>query len=97
MKKSHRQAISRGMLRNKAERDRASAVLSQLTTSSLDKQAALPPSKKKEATITFPANAHRIQRIVELGTMVDEMFPKTKISQIRTILCSVKRIVERGV
>jgi hypothetical protein len=47
-------------------------------------------------TITLPNNPHRISRIVELGTVLDNMFPKTKIKQIREILASVRRILERG-
>ena len=61
--------------------------------------------KKKESgeeytnhniTITLPNNPHRISRIVELVTVLDNMFPKTNIKQIREILASVRRILERG-
>jgi hypothetical protein len=51
---------------------------------------------RNNITITLPNNPHRISRIVELGTILDNMFPKTKIRQIKEILASVRRILERG-
>jgi hypothetical protein len=51
---------------------------------------------RNNLTITLPNNPYRISRIVELGTIMDNMFPKTKIRQIKEILASVRRIVERG-
>jgi len=52
--------------------------------------------KEKSITFTLPTNPHRIKRIIELGTLMDSMFPKTKVSQITEILNSVKLIINRG-
>ena len=87
MSQAHKDAISKAMKRRAAEK-RNGSLPGQI------EEKYVPP--KKGVNISLPSNPHRIQRVVELGTMMDEMFPKTKLSQIREILHSVKRIVERG-
>jgi hypothetical protein len=81
MTEEHRKAISEGMRKGSARRRN---------------EEEKDESSTKATTITLPNNPHRITRVVELGTMLDNMFPKTKIKQIREILHSVRRILERG-
>lgn len=82
----HKDRISAGRLRQeRKKREQAQPAHTNNTSKT-------PPP----LTITLPSNPHRIERIITLGTIVDNMFPKTKVSQITEILFSVKRIVERG-
>jgi len=91
----HKDRISAGRKRYeriRREQKKLTSTPPMIPTAQTDNATKTPPS----LTITLPSNPHRIERIITLGTIIDNMFPKTRVSKITEILHSVKRIVERG-
>ena len=95
----HKDRISAGRKRYERirhEQKKLTSTPPMIPTAQTDNATKTPLGIPPSLTITLPSNPHRIERIITLGTIIDNMFPKTRVSKITEILHSVKRIVERG-